>query len=106
MSELLREVARHLRQTASQHGIPEHCAIVVIALNQDGSATSTFYGEQSAAEAAAQAMPGIAADFVEQLSGAVGFSIPEVSTKLRRPSLTINAERVAAQVIRKARRES
>jgi hypothetical protein len=62
-------------------------------MNQDGSADSTFFSEQSAAEAAAQAMPGIAADFVEQLSGAVGFSIPDDAAKLRSPSLTIHAER-------------
>jgi hypothetical protein len=51
-------------------------------------------------------MPGIAAEFVEQLSGAVGLSIPEDALELRSPALTIHTERIAAQVIRKAKRVS
>ena len=76
MSELLREVARPLRKTASEHGTPDHCAAVVITIGRDHHADSLFSGDEDAAETAAHALPHIAADFVAQLSGVVGFIFP------------------------------
>lgn len=109
MSELLREVARHLRHEGGQ-GRPDPLAVVVLILNPDGTADSFFMGDQEHASMAAQMLPGVAHDFGQQMTGA-GFPCPEPapddsedSAKLWSPSLTIHAERIAAEVIRKARR--
>ena len=114
MSELLREVARHLRKVASEHGTPDHCAVVVITISRDGQTDSMFFGDEDAAGTAARALPHIAADFVQQISGAVGFTFPAPelsnsgdSLKLRTPTAPgdlISAERMAAEVISKAKR--
>lgn len=113
MSELLREVARHLRHEGSQTR-PDPLGVVVVILNQDGTADSFFMGDEEHASKAAQILPGVAEDFVEQLSGAVGFTFPapelddsEDSAQLRTPSNPaglISAERMAAEAISKAKR--
>lgn len=106
MSELLREVARHLRHAASENGAHDCCAVVVITIGQDDNASSLFFGDEDAAETAAHALPHIAADFVGQLSGAVGFNVPddsEMTEIFPASSDAIQAERMAARAIRKAR---
>ena len=108
MSELLREVARHLRQEGSLNRT-DPLGVIVLTLNQDGTADSFFMGDQEHASMAAQMLPGVANDFVQQITGA-GFPClepapdnSEDSTKLWSHSLTIHAERIAAQAIKKAR---
>lgn len=103
MSELLREVARHLRHAANENGAPDCCAVVVITIGQDGNASSLFFGDEDAAETAAHALPHIAADFVGQLLGAVGFTTS--SPEIRGECPTDPAGRISAQAIRKAKRE-
>lgn len=108
MNELLREAARHLRHAASENGAPDYCAVVVITIGQDGTADSLFFGDEDAAETAAHSLPHIAADFVGQLSGVVGFTTdsPEIRGECPTdPAGRISAERITAQAIRKAKRE-
>lgn len=110
MSELLREVARSLRREA-QTSSANHCAVLVLALRDDGSYESLCWADEDAAEAAIRELPRAAIDMAGKIAGEAGFTIrpPELSNSDEKgvssmdtpaPVDLMAAERMTMKVIR------
>lgn len=67
MSDLLKEVARHLRQEAGQNSTADYCTVVVTRFDADGNADSLFFGEPEHAEQAMMILPEAAKELAQHI---------------------------------------
>ena len=72
MSDLLKEVARHLRQEAGQNSTADYCTVVVTRFDADGNADSLFFGDTEHAEQAMMILPEAAKELAQHILDELG----------------------------------
>lgn len=102
MSALLREVARSLRH-AAQNSTVNHCAVMVLALRDDGTYESLCWADEDAAEAAIRELPKAANDFARQIAGGYQSGDGGLLRTEHTPAALLAAERMTAEIIGRVR---